>query len=668
MKTQRKLLALLALAAGALVVLLAVSLREPAGPSAAQPAREKDEPARKAEPSAEVTDAGLAELPSARLVQLPHNEASQHQDGPPVKVVGRVGDERGAALTGVDITVYDSRGEPHKPEMQRADWYECTLHERGRTLVVATREGSCTAELPFELFEYDSERHIDLVLPPRPVLRLHVRDREGNPLPRFAKGGPLRSKLVSLASVEELPADWSAAMGAAFHTEPRLGQLGWGTFEPTDVLQLLAQPPKSRTNRMRSRARELRLEDLGMLPGFDRGVRRGFDEESFMRGVSGTRAYYKHLQEVQGRIEEDEPVRHLLSALGYLDSEGGLIEGESPLRDVVGTITLAHPLPLRVGLFAAQRPLEWAEPVPLTEDLAFRIDPPSLDESYLHVWLFASDAQTGARLPRVRANLHVDSLPGMPEYWEGRDPKFSSKYAGTEPPSYLGAPAGWRFPDGEVTTDQDGRADFKAARTGWWKLTLEAAGHVPVSTWVEIDPGGESCLGFFQLAPLATSHLSVVDQSGTGVAAHFQVTPLLHAKDREGTLESWGFDSDSGGSVDLANVGRQFLLLRSADREWAMEPLLVENAQMLVDKSPLQVVPARHVLLHLPWRLPWDSTVNIAQGLTRPVYEEAFAGKTLLDLWVGDGTYTVRITQGVTALMTVKFRVEGAPQLVELAP
>ncbi len=70
----------------------------------------------------------------------------------------------------------------------------------------------------------------------------------------------------------------------------------------------------------------------------------------------------------------------------------------------------------------------------------------------------------------------------------------------------------------------------------------------------------------------------------------------------------------------------------------------------------------------MPASLPLDSLVNIAQGLTRAVYEESYAGKTLIDLSLADGTYTLRVSEGVTALLTTKFTVAGEPLLVEIAP
>ena len=57
----------------------------------------------------------------------------------------------------------------------------------------------------------------------------------------------------------------------------------------------------------------------------------------------------------------------------------------------------------------------------------------------------------------------------------------------------------------------------------------------------------------------------------------------------------------------MKDIGRQQLLLRSTDADWALEPLLLDNTQGLVDASTLHVIPARHVLLHLSAALPLDS-------------------------------------------------------------
>jgi hypothetical protein len=214
----------------------------------------------------------------------------------------------------------------------------------------------------------------------------------------------------------------------------------------------------------------------------------------------------------------------------------------------------------------------------------------------------------------------------------------------------------------------DGRADFWGALPGWWRLTLEAEGHVPATKWVRVEPGVECDLGFFELAPLATSRLTVLDPAGAGASVHFELWPQLHARDGEGTLEPWKFESDETGALVLRDIGRQQLLLRSTDADWALEPLVLDNTQGLVDASTLHVTPARHVLLHLPANLPLSSIVHVGQGLNRFVYEGSYGGQTLIHLWLADGIYTLRVSEGFTALLTMKFAVDGEPLLVESAP
>ena len=286
----------------------------------------------------------------------------------------------------------------------------------------------------------------------------------------------------------------------------------------------------------------------------------------------------------------------------------------------------------------------------------------------MHANLFVSDSKTGARLPGALANLHLEPLAGGPEQPPDFSRSLAQAYAGQEAPAYMGAPKGWRFPETDVQTDVDGRADFPGALAGWCRLTLKAEGHVPAMKWVCVERGQESDLGFFELAPLATSRLTVLDPEGAGARVKFELWPQLHAMDGEGTLEPAKFESDDTGALVLKDIGRQQLLLRSTDADWALEPLLLDNTQGLVDASTLHVIPARHVLLHLSAALPLDSIVHVAQGLTRPVYEGCYGGKTLIDLWLADGTYTLRVSEGFTALLTLKFTVDGEPLLVESAP
>jgi hypothetical protein len=668
MSSQRKLLAvLLALAAG-LALLLVNALRTPPVPDGTELVRQKAVPPPKPQPS-EPTESteGRSSLASAAHPGPARVEKPARTPGPPVKIVGRIGDERGQGLAAVSVLVYDSRGEQHQPEVLRTDWYECTIHERGRTLVVAMREESCTAEIPFEVLEPDVERHIDLVLPARPLLRLHVRDLAGKPLPRFAKDQPLRARLRAVASIEELPAELPAHMVQSLSGNARADRLGWGTFEPEVLLNTLSTragmhlPGAARGDNRNRRG----------LPGviareFQR-VPAEIDDEKFEHAIAQVRTQFKRRLESEGRVDPDDPARLFLAALGYIGDDGSVIEGESPLRDMVGTLKLARPLPLRVSLLAGQRVLESREPVPGTEDLAFKIDLERIAESYVHVYLFASDSKTGARLPGVRANLHVDPLPGGLEDPPDFAGSIATGYAGRAAPPRMGAAQGWRFPEGDVTTDLDGRADFQGALAGWCRMTLEAEGHVPVVKWVCVERAPECYLGYFELAPLATSRLSVVDPEGAPVCASFEVRPLLHAKDREGTLETWKFDSDVAGALVLKGVGRQQLLLRSADTHWALTPVVLDNALDFVDDSALQVTAAQHVLVHLPASLPWNAIVQVVQGLCQPLYEDAFGGKTLVDLWVGDGTYTLRVFEGFTALLTMKFTMAGEPLLVELA-
>ena len=669
MSTQRKLLTVLLLIAAVLAILLLIALRGgPAetpsdplrGQEAAPPAPLPSEPTESAE--------GRSALVPA-VVAGPEKPA--HQPGPAVKIVGRIGDGKGNGLEAVNVLVYDSRGEKHKPEVLRPDWYECTIHERGRALVVAQCEDNCRAEVAFEVLEPDVERHVDLVLPPRPVLRIHLRDPAGKPLPRFGKGQPLRAKVRALASVEELPAQLPAAMAKPWSITDADARPGWADFEPESLMHLLSTragmhlPGAARGKRNRA-AKPNRMpwtiqRELDWEP-------EKLDDERFDAAVEQVRGQYKHRLGVEGRIDENDDQRRFLGALGYLGEDGTPIEGESPERDVVGTLTLERPLPLRVSLLAGQRVLESLEPLPWTEDVLFTVDFERLAESYVHAWLFVSDAKTGARLPGALANLHVEPLAGGPEQPPEMSRSLALGYAGKKAPDYMGAPEGWRFPESDVEADADGRADFWVALPGWCRLTLEADGYVPLTKWVRVEPGAESDLGFFELAPLATSRLSVLDPAGAGARVHFELWPQLHARDCEGTLEPLKFESDDAGALLLKDIGRQQLLLRSTDADWALEPLVLDNTQGLVDASTLRVTPARHVLLHLPANLPLASIVNVAQGLTRPVYEECYGGRTLIHLWLADGTYTLRVSEGFTALLTLKFTVDGEPLLVESAP
>jgi len=675
MSTQRKLLVVLLFVAAVLATLLVLVSSSRERVPLADPMREQERPPPPPRPS-EPTES--SEARSAMPVADPPASArvARSEDVPatPVKIFGRIGDERGAALAKTEVAVYDSRGEKHTPEVLRADWYECTIHERGRALVVASHEEHCPIEVPFEILEPDTERHIDLVLPARPELRIHVRDLQGKPLPRFAKGQPLRAKLHALASFEDMPAQLSGQMAMLAASETPELQLGWGEFEPESLQTALGaragmyfpgaarEMTRPRGDRQRRRAQPGRTpRQIGWDPAKS-------DEESFDAAVAQVRVQYKRRLETEPRIEEDDPARLFLAALGYIGEDGTPIEGESPERDLVGTLRLVRPLPLRISLLAGQRLLESHDPLPWTADLLFKIDFERLAESYVHTYLFASDAKTGARLPYTRVNLHVEPLPGGPEDSPNASRRMSASYAGREASAELGAPKGWRYPDGEVTTDLDGRADFQAALAGWCRLTLTADGHVPLTKWVFIERTPECYLGFFELAPLSTSKLSVVDPAGAAVSAAFDVRPLLHAKDSEGMLKTWNFTSDPGGELALKDVGRQHLLLRSSDRLWALTPVVLDNNMGIVDGTPVHVRPAQHVLLHLPASLPWNSIVHVGQGLGVPVYEEAFSGKTLIDLWVGDGTYTVRVWAGLTTLLTAKFTLAGEPQLVELAP
>ena len=665
MSTQRKLLAVLLVIAAGLAVLLAIALRRPVADAEARPEREKPPAPRREAPSepAESSES-RSSLPTA---ERPASSGPRRVLGAPVKLVGRIGDGRGGALEGTQVLVYDSRGETHKPEVLRPDWYECSLQERGRALVVARRDGHIAVEIPLELFEPDVERHVDLQLPAQPQLRIHVRDLEGKPLPRFHKEQPLEERLRVVATHEELPAELPAAVAAALVTDSPEKHLGWSRFAREELLdtltgraglELRGSPRNAKHNRRRSSMGF--ASEIQGTPVWD------LDEETFAHGIAAARAFYKHAQANNLEEAESGPVRQFLSALGYIGADGNLIEGESPLRDLAGTLTLEKPLPLRVSVFAGQRRIATGEPIPGTEDLSFRVDPAELRTAYVHTYLFASDAQSGARLPGARVDLHIAPLPGGPEQpeWISRD--FAQGMAGQEPPQELGAPAGWRYPETVVTTDLDGRADFFTTTPGWHLLTIEAEGHVRALKWVRVERGPECYLGFFALAPLATSRLAVVGPGGARVQANFVVEPLLHAHESEGTLERWRYSSNEQGELVLRNIGRQQLLLRTDDTLWAMEPLLLDNAQGLVDGSPVEVAPSRHVLLHLPAHLPWDAIVHVAQGLTRPVYEESFGGKTLLELWLRDGTYTLRVSEGVTALLTVKFTVAGEPQLVEI--
>lgn len=689
MRSQRALLVLLAailiLVGGAFVLLL----RAPANSTRDEPAREAEPAPPKPRPSEDTqsTDANARADGAGAKPAPPADEPLLPPPGKPVKVVGAITDERGEPLEDVQVLVYDDFGEWHKPELLVRGRYECTLYRRGRTLVTAEGPERCRVEVPFELMEADEQRTIDLALAPREEIGVHLRDLADKPLPRFARGQPLRAPLRAVATIEELPPALPAHCAAGLHADTQREHLGWSSFTREGLEQLLAKaaqrlvearsnrpgeaPPRQETRRRRKDGLPRPAVREWILQRFSPYVQNSLeqqDEELFDEALSHARTAYEHREPDPSVPDELSADRAFLAALGYVDERGQPIRGESRLRDRIGTLALARPLPLRVSLLAGDVVVASQELVPGTRDVTFRVDFEKLATRYVHAWIFVRDSKTGARIPGVRANLHVDPLPGGPLDAEHPDGGYSGRAwpAGEVVPHWRAAPAGWRYPDRESISTDNGRADFIAATPGWWRLTLDDAQHVPLAKWVCVPDQPEADLGMFELAPLADSLLHVQDEHGEAVRARFEVVPLLHAAERAGVLESWSFESDDAGELRLARVGLQALLLRGDDRIWTIEPTVLDNGAAHVKEAVLPARRARHVLVHLPAKLPWNSVVNIVTSLNQPVYQERFGGQTIVDLWVPDGLYTLQVIEEPTELLTTKFAVSKRPMLVEL--
>ncbi len=682
MRPQRALLVVLAVLLVAIGGVLVLLLRGPSAPGPGTVAHEAEPAPRKPTPSEETKSTDASSSATRASAPTAKHKASEDEEplpppGPPVKIFGAITDRNGHPLADVQVLVYDSFAEMHKPEVLGTGRYECTIHRAGRTLVVAESDECCRIEIPFEVMDHDEQRNIDLVLEPRETIGVHLRDLEDHPLPRFAKGQPLRAELRAVATIEELPPGLPAHCAAALHAQDERTHLGWGIFRRDSLRDRIEASLNDQFEETNARAAKDTAAALpaGKKKRASRALRRSMpaemrrgldllDEAEFEQGIEVLRQVYQR-QVAEGGVPEGTSTdRAFLAALGYVDENGQPIEGPSPVRDQIGTLALERPLPLRVSLLAGDEVIASRELVPTTHDVTFRVDFERLATSYVHAYVFVGDAKTGARVPGLCANLHVDPLPNGPQ--ETLDSTGRQRPRGKPVYDAAATPAGWRTPDGDVITDATGRADFVAATPGWWRLTLKDKTHVPLSKWIYVPDQPEVNLGMIEVAPLATSTLHVQDAAGEAVHARFSVLPLLHAKDRAGVLEQWEFESDDEGQLVLADVGLQALLLRSRGPGWTIEPTVLDNGEAHVKQAVLPALRSRHVLVHLPSKLPWSAIVNIVTGFNQPVYQERFDGNTLIDLWVPAGSYTLQVIEEPTELLTTKFEVANRPLLVEL--
>src|SRR6185295_5024356 len=105
MSTQRKLLAVLLFFGAVLTLLFVLALRAGPAEPAADPVREKEAPPPALPPSEPTESAegrsALAPAPASEP-GAPRPAAPAHQPGPPVKIVGRIGDGKGNGLEAVN--------------------------------------------------------------------------------------------------------------------------------------------------------------------------------------------------------------------------------------------------------------------------------------------------------------------------------------------------------------------------------------------------------------------------------------------------------------------------------------------------------------------------------------------------------------------------------------
>ncbi|MBK7641776.1 MAG: hypothetical protein IPJ19_01790 [Planctomycetes bacterium] len=342
------------------------------------------------------------------------------------------------------------------------------------------------------------------------------------------------------------------------------------------------------------------------------------------------------------------------------------------IGEASGVLTITEAPPLEIGLvmcgqLIARRPLS-----PGQEEVEFVLSVEDLRHFFATVVVHVVDAQTHA--PIAGASVSIDGVRTLVEA-----PTTSAESAARV------AEIQKRFMLSKMELDQqrakDDRAadEARAASTGpvtdaqgsvsipWVmpgkrRVFVAAQSHSAFSGRLEIEGGGTCELRPIELTGHARISGRVFDPEGKPVQARLQLVPLDRFDETREDLTNCIWESSDSGAFEIPHQRRERYVLRVAEGENMLLPIVVDTTQGDVGDLELHLVAPGQVQLSLTREPKEGAELRITTSAGLPVLERDLSGLAPIDLSLAPGSYLAEVREGAHKSGSLRF-VAGKDEL-----
>jgi hypothetical protein len=335
---------------------------------------------------------------------------------------------------------------------------------------------------------------------------------------------------------------------------------------------------------------------------------------------------------------------------GRYEPRGNLDEKRrAEIGEASGVLTIGEAPPLEVGLvmcgqLIARRPLSAGQ-----EEVEFVLSLEDLRRCFATALVRVVDAQTHA--PIVGADVSIDGVRTLVEQ------KLDTFAGADEEQATLEA----RFQEDKrkaaqgPKTDAQGQVRIPWVLAGKHQLFAQAQGFSAFSGRVEIEAGGTCELKPVELTGKARISGHIFDAQGKPVQTSFEFVPLDRYEDTHESLSGIRWSSSEQGTFEVPEQRRERYVLRGAEGDGVLPPVVVDATQGDVGDLDLHLQPATSVQLRFTREPKEGAQLRVTTATGLPVAEQDLSGLSPAAFNLAPGSYTAEVREGAHKSGSVRF-------------
>ncbi len=337
------------------------------------------------------------------------------------------------------------------------------------------------------------------------------------------------------------------------------------------------------------------------------------------------------------------------------------------IGDASGVMTITEAPPLEIGLvmcgqLIAKRPLS-----PGQEEVEFVLSLEDLRHWFATAVVHVVDAQTHA--PIVGASVTIDGVRTLTESSDALPAEvaedraaFDARLDDAKRALDEKQAAGQQGP----TTDAQGIVRIPWVLAGKHKLYAMAHGYAAFSGRVEIEAGGTCELKPIELTGHARISGRIFDAQGKPAQASFQLVPLDRFEETHESLAATVWASTELGAFEVPQQRRERYVLRIADGEGVLPPVVIDATQGDVGDLELHLLAPTQVQVNFTREPKEGAELRVSTAAGLPMLERDLSGLAPAEFTLAPGAYVVEVREGAHKSGSTRFVVTKDPLRVVL--